>query len=329
MFLMLLVLEGLRQCSNHFGGLVFFRDTAHVSNLQSLSYNFLPIVIALILVIFWSLIDFDVLRLEPYFQLSRPEGAPASVLFINYNFGQTLLTPITSARRRHWVVLLVALMTMMIRLFLPALQSTLLELREVIVEDDEMLKSWPDLVDAGAQSRWISFQAANTLDTMSSSNGDRRSRSTQYAVAPVEIPLEDRRESTVWRLNQTVYWAHVPCIETTMHDKLSIVINETEGEHASIQWDATGVQFQRTDSISPPCEVDFHFDSVFFPSTDYVQLRYWEPVSLDTTPKSDDMRKAFTAKECRPFDLYGALIGVNSTVPDHQDQTLTAFNPGD
>jgi hypothetical protein len=34
--------------------------------------------------------DFDVLRLEPYFQLSRPEGAPATVLFINYNFGQTI-----------------------------------------------------------------------------------------------------------------------------------------------------------------------------------------------------------------------------------------------
>lgn len=125
MFVLLLAVETLRQFTNRYGGLAFFRDTAHVSGLQSFGYNYVPIVIALVLVIFWSIIDFDVLRLEPYFQLSRPEGAPANVLFINYNFGQTLLTPILSAQRRHWIVLLVCLVTVMIRLFLPALQSTL------------------------------------------------------------------------------------------------------------------------------------------------------------------------------------------------------------
>lgn len=329
MFLMLLVLESLRQYSNRYGGLVFFHDTAHVSNMQSFGYNFVPIVIALILVVFWSIIDFDVLRLEPYFQLSHPDGAPATVLFINYNFGQTLLTPITSARRRHWIVLLVSLMTMMMRLFLPALQSTLLELREVMVLDGETVNCWPDLVDVSTQARWISSQASNTFDTVLWSAGDHRSRSTEYAIAPVEIPLEDRRESTVWTMNQTVYWAHVPCVEAVMHDRLSVAIHKTDDEYPSISWDATGVQFQHTDTGSPPCEVDFHYNSVFFPSTDYLQLRYWEPLSFNATLEPEDTRKAFTAAECSPFDLYGALIGVNSTSPDHQDGKAVSFKPGD
>ena len=101
----MLTLEGLRRYSELNGGLVYFQDTASVSHLQSFAYNYVPIIVALILVTLWCFVEFDVLRLEPYFQLSRPEGVPASVLFINYNFGQSIITPITSARRHHWVVL--------------------------------------------------------------------------------------------------------------------------------------------------------------------------------------------------------------------------------
>lgn len=101
MFLMLLTLEGLRRYSELNGGLIYFKDTASVSYLQSFAYNYVPIIVALALVTLWSFVDFDVLRLEPYFQLSRPEGVPATVLFINYNFGQSIITPITSARRKQ------------------------------------------------------------------------------------------------------------------------------------------------------------------------------------------------------------------------------------
>lgn len=327
MFLLLLVLEGLRQYSNRCGGVVFFPDTAHVSNLQSFGYNYIPIVIALVLVVFWYIIEFDVLRLEPYFQLSHPEGAPANVLFINYNFGQSLLTPITSARRRHWVVLLVSLITMMIRLFLPALQSTILELREVMVLHHETLNSWPHLVDLDTQARWISSQASNAFDSFLTSAHDPRSRSPEYAIAPVEVPVEDRRESTVWTLNQTIFWVDVPCSQTDMHDNLSITIDKTDEGHSSISWDATGARFRQGSGMTPTCELDFHYKSVFFPSTDYLQVRYWEPVSLNASFNPLDASKAFTARACDPFDLYGALIGVNSTAADHQDREVSTFRP--
>lgn len=326
MFVLLLAIETLRQFTNRYGGLAFFRDTAHVSGLQSFGYKDVPIVIALVLVIFWSIIDFDVLRLEPYFQLSRPEGAPANVLFINYNFGQTLLTPIASAQRHHWVVLLVCLMTVMIRFFLPALQSTLLELREVTVVNNDTVNSWPDLLSLDFQARWMSSAASNSFDSVLSSIHDFRSRSTEYAIAPVEVPLDDRRESTVWVLNQTVYWVHVPCHNTTMHDELSVTINVTKDDQPSVSWDATGVQFQRADGTAPACEVDFHYESVFFPSTDYLQVRYWEPVfNAALTPS--DATTAFTTRQCGLYDLYGALIGVNTAARDHQDRKNVSFRP--
>jgi hypothetical protein len=78
--------EALRQYSNRNSGLVFFQDPDDVSNSQSFAYNYIPVIIGLVLSTLWPFINFDVLCLEPCFQISCLEGYPAMVLFINYNF---------------------------------------------------------------------------------------------------------------------------------------------------------------------------------------------------------------------------------------------------
>ncbi|KAA8643929.1 DUF3433 domain-containing protein [Aspergillus tanneri] len=317
MLLMLVILEGMRRYTQHYGGLVLMEDTDDVSDLQSFAYNYVPIIIALVLVILWSFIDFDVLRLEPYFQLSRPEGAPASVLFINYNFGQTVITPLTSAKRGHWAVLLVSILSLLIRMLLPAMQSTLLELREVTVLENEEMKTWPQLVDLDTQGRWISSQEQTGFEaSLQLAGGDdslRTTRSSRYAIAPVEIPRDDHRETTVWTVNQTVYWVHPSCRNVLTNDSLSVTINQTDPKLPTLSWDVTGLQLQDPDGDAHECSLDFSYQSVFFPATDFLQVRYWEPVLSNRTARADKRRRAFTARGCNPFDLYGVLISVNAT----------------
>lgn len=318
MLLMFVTLEALRRYTDQYGGLVLMQATDDVSGLQSFAYNYIPIIVALILVVMWSFIDFDVLRLEPYFQLSRPEGAPASVLFINYNFGQTVITPLTSAKRGHWVVLLVSFLSLLIRMILPALQSTLLELREVTVITDQEMKTWPTLVDLNTQARWISNQEDTGLDAESDFGADdsssvRRGRSSHYAVAPVEIPREDRRETTVWTVNQTVYWVDSACHDVFTNDSLTVAINRTDPEVPRLEWNVSDVQLEHLDAAPRDCTLDFTYDSIFFPTTDFLQVRYWEPTQSNRTLESDDGRRAFTAHGCNPFDMYGVLISVNAT----------------
>lgn len=315
MMTMLLILESLRQISSRQGGLVFFDDTDDVSALQSFAYNYIPIIIALILLIFWTVADFDVLRLEPYFQLSMPGGAPATVLFINYNFGQTILTPINAARRRHWLVLWVSLLTLSIRLILPALQSTVFELREVNVLQHDYLQSWPTLVDLETQATWMSTQANNTVDSVLSSDERlRRSRSSQYAVAPVEVPGGNQEDDVLWKLDQTLYWAQVECQNVPVDSQLTVAINTPEEGLPQISWDAAGIDLSDTYGTAKDCKLDFHYENVFFPKTDYLQVRYWEPV-IDSTAEAEfpNTTKAFTATGCDPYDLYGMLISVNAT----------------
>ncbi|KAJ5585619.1 uncharacterized protein N7459_005419 [Penicillium hispanicum] len=319
MMTMLLVLEGLRQYSERKGGLVFFNDTNDVSSLQSFAYNYVPIIVALCLVMAWTVTDFDVLRLEPYFQLSRPEGAPATVLFINYNFGQTILTPINSARRRHWIVFWVSLMTISIRMILPALQSTVFEVRGVEVIDHTKMRGWPTLVDLETQATWMSTQANNTVNSvLSTDEAIRRSRSDNYAVAPLEIPSEtNKEESTLWTLDQTIYWADVSCEDVPVNENLLVTITNSTHGFPQVSWNATGIDLQDDYGNSSQCQLDFHYESIFFPETDYLQVRYWEPaMTPEVIGEFPNRTKAFTATGCDPYDLYGMLIEVNATVPE-------------
>ncbi|KAE8147112.1 hypothetical protein BDV25DRAFT_161082 [Aspergillus avenaceus] len=317
MFVMFLTLEGLRRYTENYGGLVFLQDTDDVSYVQSFAYNYVPIIVALILVTLWSLVDFDVLRLEPYFQLARPEGAPASVLFTNYNFGQTFITPFVSAKRGHWVALLVSIVTVLTRMFLPALQSTLLELREVTVVTDEDMRTWPGLVDLGTQANWIAAQARNNFESVNSAFSStaknlQKSRSPDFAVPPVQIPTNDLRESTVWKVNQTIYWSQPSCRQLLVDEPLPVTLNQTDVSHPVVSWDVKGLPLKN--GTDRDCSLDFQYDSIFFHDTDFLQMRYWEPVWKTKTYNSSQAQKAFkTRGKCAPYDLYGVLVSVNAT----------------
>ncbi|KAF7183669.1 hypothetical protein CNMCM7691_004019 [Aspergillus felis] len=321
MLTMLAVLEALRRYTDRYGGLVFYQDTSNLSSAADFAYNYVPVIAALILVTLWSFIDFDVLRLEPYFQLSRPEGTPATTLFINYNFGQSFLTPLTSAKRGHWVVLLVSVLTVLMRIFLPALQSAVFELREISILSDETMRTWPDLVDLPSQAQWITAQENKNWDFSALASGGsylQKTRSAKYAVPPVEIPTDDFQESTVWTLNQTIYWSEISCQDVMVNHNLEVTANGTTDGLPIISWNVTGVQLQQPGQDHQQCTLDFQYSNIFFPSSNYVQIRYWEPVWTDNTFQS------FTTNGCKPFDLYGILIAVNATrAADHDADDMS------
>ena len=63
-------------------------------------YQYLPQMIVVALGVGWAAVDLDVKRLEPYFQLSKPEGATArNSIFLHYPFEFIALVPINAARR--------------------------------------------------------------------------------------------------------------------------------------------------------------------------------------------------------------------------------------
>ncbi|KAL8645926.1 MAG: hypothetical protein Q9226_007078 [Calogaya cf. arnoldii] len=107
------LLEYLSQRSRMDGGIAFTRG--QFSPAVSFAYLYLPTMTAVLYSILWSWVDLDTKRLEPYFQLSRPEGADRiNSLALNYPFDFVAYAPLKALRRRHWAVVFAGASTMLI-----------------------------------------------------------------------------------------------------------------------------------------------------------------------------------------------------------------------
>ncbi|KAL8891638.1 MAG: hypothetical protein Q9215_001406 [Flavoplaca cf. flavocitrina] len=83
----------------------------------------------------WSWVDLDTKRLEPYFQLSRPEGADrTNSLALNYPFDFVAYAPLKAIRRRHWAVVFAGASTMLIFWGVTPLVSSVFARKTITVE---------------------------------------------------------------------------------------------------------------------------------------------------------------------------------------------------
>jgi hypothetical protein len=95
------ILQILLLKSQKDGGIIFAATIDDMAVAQSFSYLYLPTIIALVFSIFWSWIDLQVKRVEPYYQLSKPDGAWAKdSLLLSYPFDFLPFVPLSALRSR-------------------------------------------------------------------------------------------------------------------------------------------------------------------------------------------------------------------------------------
>src|SRR5579862_7062907 len=105
-------------------GLLKFKSPKQLSIGQYFCWKYLPIIIAVTYGIMWQVVDFEVKRLEPYYQLSKPTGALAEEsLSIDYLNSWHYLTPFKAIRYRHWAVAYCSVATLLASSIAPTLQS--------------------------------------------------------------------------------------------------------------------------------------------------------------------------------------------------------------
>lgn len=97
--------EVLYQSSAEEGHLIQFTKPTEIEGIQYFSIKFLPTLLAVIFGVLWEICDFEVKRLEPYFQLSRENGATgAETLNVDYITSYRFLVPFDALRRRQYAV---------------------------------------------------------------------------------------------------------------------------------------------------------------------------------------------------------------------------------
>ncbi|KAH8426885.1 DUF3433 domain-containing protein [Aspergillus melleus] len=306
----LVTLEVLRCLSNRNKGLVLYNDLTDIENSILAGSKYVPTLVALIIVTLWSFCAYDVMRLEPYLQLSKHNGAPASVLFLNYNFSYGILAPITAARHNHWLVFCVSVMSLVLRMFLPSLCSGLTLLNDLDMHNAQTVRLWPDLIDGDSQAAWMHGQLPHRgHSAMSAMNAHLPPlRSADYAMPPFVMPGEDQNENTMLYLNQTVYWANTTCADTIL-DQLppgSVSFgNRTADGRRTVSLKAHGSPVSGAGTTTNGCEIDIALNSTIPDDTDSFQLRYWEPRQGNSTSG------VFNAGQCDQYAFYSLVADLN------------------
>lgn len=104
-----LFIELLLRASKRSGGLDLTfgeRPGQDLSLRANFVFSYLPTIISVIFGLLWATANHDYMRMEPLFQLSRPEGATAKdSLLLEYPYIFPLFLPWEAFKRRHWAVL--------------------------------------------------------------------------------------------------------------------------------------------------------------------------------------------------------------------------------
>lgn len=136
--------EALYQHSNKQGHLISFNKPTEIHAIAYFSIKFLPTLLAVIFGVLWQITDFEVKRLEAYFQLSRENGATAAETFnVDYITSFGFLAPLAALRRRQYAVTISSIASILAVSLVPTLCAAsivLLPSRDERMADPDGLK---------------------------------------------------------------------------------------------------------------------------------------------------------------------------------------------
>lgn len=105
-------------------GLLTFNSVRDVSTWWFFVWKYLPTMITIAYSVLFSIMDFDIRRLEPYYQLSQPQGSRASAsLNLDHMTMFQYFVPFNAARLGQWTVCISTFSNIIAATIAPALQN--------------------------------------------------------------------------------------------------------------------------------------------------------------------------------------------------------------
>ncbi|KAF2473178.1 uncharacterized protein BDR25DRAFT_257399 [Lindgomyces ingoldianus] len=106
------------------GGLIQFTKPGDLSINSYFTWKYAPVLVFIIYGILWQISDFEVKRLEPFYQLSKKTGSTAAEsLNMDYLTFMSWLVPLRALRHKQYAVIYSSLGTLVASSLVPVLQS--------------------------------------------------------------------------------------------------------------------------------------------------------------------------------------------------------------
>ncbi|KAF3198178.1 hypothetical protein TWF191_005053 [Orbilia oligospora] len=195
-------------------GYLTFAQGDGLNGWQIFVSQYMGTVASVIFAILLSLSDLDAKRLEPWFELSKPDGVTAkNSILLCYPFDFLAFVPFKAAKRGHWSVFHIGTATVLVFWFITPLQSSLIATvqQQIVLPATFMTtKSLKKLSGFGPEIS--SF--TNVAYSMSWLNSTAPAYSTRSeAVLPFEPSSISGSDlpNTLWTSNSTAYYSKVDC----------------------------------------------------------------------------------------------------------------------
>jgi hypothetical protein len=105
-------------------GLLQFSRADEISTTAYFTWKYLPTMVLVTYGVMWQVVDYEVKRLEPYYQLSKPGGASArDSLNLDYLTALAYFIPLRAATYKQWAVVFCSTATLIAGSLLAVLQS--------------------------------------------------------------------------------------------------------------------------------------------------------------------------------------------------------------
>lgn len=106
------------------GAILEFDEVSKVPLFTFFAWHYLPTLIFVAYGVLWSIMDFDIKRLEPYYQLSQPMGSTAAAsLNLDHLTAWSYFIPFTAMKLRQWAVFFSSLGNILATSVAPSLQN--------------------------------------------------------------------------------------------------------------------------------------------------------------------------------------------------------------
>lgn len=126
------------------GGLITYNTLSEVPIGLFFCWKYLATIVMVSYGVLWQVTDYEVKRLEPYYQLSQPTGnTAAKSLNLDYVTLWAYFVPIKAIKNRHWAVLVSSIGTILATTAAPSLQSPSI----IAVENPRCKGDWENCAD--------------------------------------------------------------------------------------------------------------------------------------------------------------------------------------
>lgn len=138
------------------GYLYEFKSPEDLNTWKYFSFKYLPTLVAVTFGILWQITDFEVKRLEPYYQLSKEGGAlAAESINVDYITFFNFLRPVKALRLKHYAVAVSSVATLLAVSAVPTLQSASIDLTPDRTTREEHLDLMKKIVITPVFSRFL------------------------------------------------------------------------------------------------------------------------------------------------------------------------------